>query len=248
MAEVWRRSVLHAAQKLGAEGVLRQAQRALETPLERRDRRDREHLRLLMRLSLATDADCVDIGANVGDVLAEMVQVAPYGHHVAFEPLPELASSLRRRFPQVDVHNAAVGASSMRAVFYRVRSAHSRSSLSPAGLDPSDLDEVEVQVAALDEALDDKRAPALIKIDVEGGELGVFHGARQTLSTHHPIVVFEHGASARAMDSGSTRKIHAFLADLGYRIFDIDGTGPLGEAQFEAVACEGRVWTFVTHR
>ena len=61
-----------------------------------------------MRLSLTSDANCVDVGANVGDVLAEMVQIAPLGHHVAFEPLPELASVLTRRFPDVEVRNAAV--------------------------------------------------------------------------------------------------------------------------------------------
>lgn len=200
-----------------------------------------------MRLSLTSDANCVDVGANVGDVLAEMVQIAPLGHHVAFEPLPELASLLTRRFPDVEVRNAAVGACFGRAAFYRVRSAHGRSSLLRVGLDRSDIDDLDVEVVALDEVLDDEGPPALIKIDVEGAELAVLHGARRILSYHRPIVVFEHGASARASDSTSTRKIHAFLTELRYRVFDIDGIGPLNEEQFEAVARKGKVWTFVTH-
>jgi FkbM family methyltransferase len=247
VAEGWRRSVLRAARAVGSEPVLRQLQRLLASPQQRRDARDLEHMRLVMRLCLPVDANCVDVGANVGDVLREMVAIAPRGRHVAFEPLPDVAADLGRRFPQVDVHNAAAGGASGEASFYRVKSSHSRSSLSPSGLDAADLERLVVRVEALDEVLGSDYAPALIKIDVEGAERATLLGAQRLLERHRPIVIFEHGASAQASDTTATADIHQLLTKIGYRIFDIDGTGPLTQLEFEVATTRGKVWTFVAH-
>jgi FkbM family methyltransferase len=204
-------------------------------------------MRLLMRLSLPVDADCLDIGANVGDVLREIVAIAPAGRHVAYEPLPDLAADLARRFPAVDVRNAAVADAPGETTFYRVRSAHSRSSLTADGLDPSDLDAIRVQVDTLDNALAPDYAPALVKIDVEGAERAVLAGARRVLAEHHPIVIFEHGAPAEGFEGGPSREIHQLLSNLRYRLFDIDGNGPLTAEEFAAVVRRGKIWTFVAH-
>jgi FkbM family methyltransferase len=228
------------------EPALRRAQRSLATGTERRDLLDREHIRLLMRLSLADDANCIDIGANVGEVLEEMVAIAPQGRHVAYEPLPDLAADLARRFPQVDVRNAAVSDSTGKTPFYRVRSASTRSSLSPAGLDPNDLEPIQVRVEVLDDALPRDYVPALIKIDVEGNEAAVLRGAKRLLAEHHPIVIFEHGQSG-ARDPGTSREIHVLLSSLGFRLFDADANGPLTVDELETVVECGRIWTFVAH-
>jgi hypothetical protein len=49
MAEGWRKQVLGVAERVGAEPVLRRLQRSLANAESRRDMRDMEHLRLLMR-------------------------------------------------------------------------------------------------------------------------------------------------------------------------------------------------------
>jgi FkbM family methyltransferase len=247
MAEGWRKQVLGVAERVGAEPVLRRLQRSLANAESRRDMRDMEHLRLLMRLSLRLDANCVDLGANVGDVLGEMVLLAPHGHHVAFEPLPDLADDLRRRFPGVDVHNTAVAAARHETTFYRVKDASTRSSLSKEGLDGRELEAIQVHVQTLDEALQPDYAPALIKIDVEGAESQVFAGAQRVLSEHMPLLVFEHGQSATSSADDHSEKIHTLLSKFGYRIFDIDGTGPLSLAQFQSLTAAGKIWTFVAH-
>jgi FkbM family methyltransferase len=247
MAEGWREPVLLASRRLHAEPALRWAQRALASPTQRRDQRDVEHMRLLMRLSLSEHANCVDVGANVGDVLREMVAIAPRGRHVAYEPLPDLAADLTRRFPEVDVRNAAVADAPGEATFYRVKSSHSLSSLSTNGLEPEALEPVQVRIDTLDDALEPDYAPALIKIDVEGAECAVFAGARRVLAEYRPLVVFEHGAAASSFAGSPTKEIHELLSALGYRIFDIDGTGPFTVSEFEAVTRRGRIWTFVAH-
>lgn len=55
--------------------------------------------------------------------------------------------------------------------------------------------------------------PALIKIDVQGHETPVLEGARRTLETH-PVIMVENG--------DNLDQITAFLAPLGYRVFQFN--------------------------
>jgi FkbM family methyltransferase len=55
--------------------------------------------------------------------------------------------------------------------------------------------------------------PDLVKIDVEGGELGVLRGARRLLTTARPIVIFESWPWSR-----DRMALHALFADLEYDI------------------------------
>jgi hypothetical protein len=89
------------------EGPARRLQALASSPTARKNSRDDEALRSLIR-SLPPDADCVDVGANMGHILAAMVEGCPDGRHVAFEPVPQLAQDLRRRFPRVDVRAQGV--------------------------------------------------------------------------------------------------------------------------------------------
>jgi FkbM family methyltransferase len=225
---------------------LRGAQYALSSRERRRDSRDSERTRLLLRLALPIDASMVDVGANVGDVLAEMVAAAPQGRHVAYEPQPDLAAALAARFPSVDVRAAAVSDRPGEATFHMVKGSHARSSLSTHGLAPEAIEPITVPVETLD-ALPADFSPALIKIDVEGAEGAVLRGARRLLAEHRPIVIFEHGYAASAAFGTTSGEIHALLAADGYRVFDIDGNGPFDRAAFEYTVKKGKVWTFVAH-
>jgi FkbM family methyltransferase len=50
-----------------------------------------------------------------------------------------------------------------------------------------------VQTARLDHLVAVETRVAFVKIDVEGGELGVLRGGERPLRRHRPIIVFEHG-------------------------------------------------------
>ena len=88
----------------------------------RRDRLDNEHLQMLLAFTLAPDSNCIDVGAHKGDVLRDMVRLAPAGRHVAFEPLPDFYEELVREFPGVEVRSSALSTEEGEAAFTYVKS------------------------------------------------------------------------------------------------------------------------------
>lgn len=243
-----RQAVRTVSRRLRLEEPLRRVYERIE-PAARRDRLDNEHLRMLIAFYLREDANCIDIGAHSGTLLREMVRCAPLGHHIAYEPLPELAAALTVAFPSVSVHNAAVSNEPGDATFFRVSSEPMQSGLKlRTDLGDASVETITVKVETLDRALPADYVPSLIKIDVEGGERQVIEGALDTISRHAPIVCFEHGPGAEDQYGTSPEQVYDLLVhQASMRIFDIDGNGPYGEAQFVDVYHEP-IWNFVAHR
>jgi FkbM family methyltransferase len=213
-----------------------------------RDHRDIEHLTAILAACLASNANCVDIGAHTGGVLRDIVRCAPNGRHIAYEPLPELAAALARDFPGVDVRHAAVSDATGEQEFTFRMSDPMRSSLVAAGAvapPTRDVHQLHVRTERLDDALPGDYVPALIKVDVEGAETGVFRGALQTLRRHKPIVAFEHGlGGADRYGSGPADVWQLLVDDVGLRIYDLDGRGPYSRQEFVNVF-EQPVWNFL---
>lgn len=218
-----------------------------ETPWERRYRLDEAHLRQLLAWSLASGANCVDVGANVGDVLRDIVRYAPCGQHIAFEPLPHLQAQLCRDFPRVQVHRLALADQAGEATFHFVRTLPSHSGLRERDYPgPQQVELITVRTARLDDVLPPGYRPDLVKIDVEGGELGVLRGGLQTLKQHRPMVVFEHGGGASEFYGTTASDIWGLLVDeVGLRIFDLDGNGPYALTHFEDESASRRRWNFI---
>jgi Methyltransferase FkbM domain len=127
--------------------------------------------------------------------------------------------------------------------FTRVLAADTRSGFDVDGYDGEHIEQFEVEVRALDEALPVEYVPSLIKLDVEGAELEVLQGGLRILTEHKPIVVFEHDAR------GDTSGVFELLADTaGLRIFDMDGNGPLSESALRTKITRNTHWNFIAHR
>ncbi len=228
--------MLVLARRLGLEGGLRRLQRAFEPAPVRRNRRDDENLRVVMAAVLERDSCCIDVGANVGTVLANMVAIAPDGRHIAYEPLPDLSESLARRFPQVDVRAAALSDHAGEATFTRDRGAPSQSGFRATGGSIGRTEQFTVPVERLDDTLPEAFVPALIKIDVEGAEEQVLRGALETIRRHRPVVVLEHGNRAAEYGTRPDDVYELLCGAAGLRIFDMDGDGPLTLERFRALA------------
>jgi FkbM family methyltransferase len=130
----------------------------------------------------------VDVGAHIGSVLSavhrenETVQIA------AIEADPEKAAFLRDKYPYAKVFACAVGETSGSAMFFIDDRASGYNSLS--GDHRTATRQITVSVMRLDELLSAEK-PDLIKLDVEGAELGVLRGAEQLVARARPVIMFE---------------------------------------------------------
>ncbi len=193
-------------------------------------------MRAVLAAVLCDGSPYVDVGTNRGQVLGIAAEVAPAARLVAFEPIPALAEQLRLSFPEIDCRQMALGAEPGRAEFCHFRRLDGWSGLrrSPVVSDEQgDPETIEVTVSTLDRELPDAR-PSVLKIDVEGAELDVLRGARETLARAHPLILLEHVPSAAALYGARSEQIWDLLAELGYELRALTGGPPLGRDAFAA--------------
>lgn len=190
------------------------------------------------------DSLCVDVGANAGAVLSMMIDAAPNGTFVAFEPLPRYAQQLAVTFPAVDVRDVAVAAQIGEATFHEVVEDQAMSGLYEQEYPRKmTLRDSTVRTSTLDEELRGT-SPSLIKIDVEGAECDVLDGGHDVVAEALPWMIIEHYAGA-ASGGGSPERLHGQLTELGYDVLDIDGGGPYTSAELRSIYDRRRLWTFV---
>jgi FkbM family methyltransferase len=195
-----------------------------------RFRVDRAELRFV-RDSLRPGQVAVDVGCHKGAYTYWMRrQVGPAGAVFAFEPQPRQVAYLRKVFTSLPFDNVVLvpmalsdhvgqaslhvptGAGQTHAASLE-RGAHARSSLLAAySLGGSSIS---VDVTTLDAYFSDQsRGPDFIKIDVEGHELAVLHGGRETIKKHRPALLIE--CESRHRPDGDVRPVFELLESLGY--------------------------------
>jgi FkbM family methyltransferase len=236
----------------------------LGTPLERLARRlyirldpspsskyDRLTL-AIMRRCLRVDSNGVDIGAHRGTILAEMLQLAPAGHHYAFEPVPQHSQYLAKAFPMVRVHTLALSNVRHETSFLHDRRYPTRSSFRRREGVLGEQEVITVQTDLLDNIIPETERIAFIKVDVEGAELEVMQGGVKTLQTQRPVVVFEHTQMAQECFGVAPEEIYNFLTlECGLQISLMQSwlmrTASLSSSAFRKEVTEGRSLYFVAH-
>lgn len=192
----------------------------------------------LIRKHLKKDANCVDVGANLGHILMEIVDAAPQGKHFAFEPIPGLYESLKKRFSKnTTVFNCALSSEkgSTTFNFYPDRPAVSgfRERNNQIGQEPILLN---VEVEKLDDLIPEDLKIDLIKIDVEGAELGVLQGAKKILKKNKPLVLFEFGLGGADVYGTKPEDIFELFSECGLGISTIeyfnDRKAPFSKEEF----------------
>jgi len=168
----------------------------------------------IMRRVLRPDSIAIDIGAFEGSMLRHMIRFAPRGRHFAFEPVPEQFDRLKVSFPQARVYPYALGAEPGTVTFHHVLGHPALSGLRRrlASLPDEEVREIQVPMETIDRVIPADTAIAFIKVDVEGGELGVFQGGVRTLRRNRPVVVFECGLGGANHFGSAPSQIFDLLA------------------------------------
>ena len=192
---------------------------------------------------LARSADrhrFLDVGACHGLFSLAFAQGRPAAEALAVEPSPlaweVLESNLRRNAgARVTAVQAAVGAAPGKLT-KRYAWHHLEASPEAAG----DPDAVEIALRTVDLLCKEREfRPDVVKIDVEGYELAVLRGARETLAGSRPLLFLEIHPARIAELGGSLGELSALLSELGYRVFDLAGA-PVPPARLAAVDAVSR--------
>lgn len=157
-----------------------------------------------------------DVGAHVGyySLLASQL-VGEKGYIVAFEPLPRNLYYFKKHIDINSIRNiriidAAILDACGEAYFIEGEDS-STGHINPDG-------PLKVKTITLDSIVSsgDISTPNLIKIDVEGAEVQVLHGAYHTLANYHPMIMLATHGSYQQLECSN------FLHELGYSLLPID--------------------------
>lgn len=186
----------------------------------------------VMRRVLKRDSCFVDIGAHTGDILRRAVAFAPDGKHWAFEPLPYLFEQVKAEFRQAEVFNVALSDRSGTIEFNHNIDMPGRSGMNRTPMDAEHrIEKITAKTVTLDSLISGR--VDMIKVDVEGAELLVFRGARETISRNKPVIVFEHGLGGADSYGHTPEQVFDLLTDCGLRVFTMKrwlSNGPPFEA------------------
>jgi FkbM family methyltransferase len=200
-------------------------QRALERCLQRGDR-------------------FLDIGSNIGFfALIAARLVGPEGRVLGVEPVPQnvrctLSNAKVNGFQNIQTVEAAVGRAEGWTELLLAR--HSGgASLYHTETPPDFVGSLRVRITTVDRLLATGRIepPNVVKIDVEGAELDVLEGMRETLTAHAPRIIFEVDAASDELADAKFEAVADWLRATRHAVDKLSPAYPdLGWAVIHGVA------------
>ena len=178
-------------------------------------------------LDLQNDRGCFfDVGANVGLYTWEVSKICPHRKILAFEPDPENIKLLEQTLSGANLQNleickCALSNQDGEISFFQDKLTSATGCV--AGKDKpwieqylnSSANEIKVKTKTLDSVVSDENNPSLIKIDVEGHEVEVLEGGRDTLTKIKPLLILESFPPKQ-------HTVLSLLQELGYKSIDAD--------------------------
>lgn len=161
----------------------------------------------------------VDGGANIGTHTLGFAQACGQdGRVIAVEASPEIAALLTKsiiinNLPQVEVLNAALGEEEGTCTVPRLDPGRRQNTgvLQALPSDTQQREGLQVKQIPLDSL--ELSQLALLKLDIEGGELAALKGAARTIEAHRPVI------SVEVLRLSSALPIVELLQPVGYKTF-----------------------------
>lgn len=191
-----------------------QLHRAIRSSPERLPGLSNDYLaRFLLERLCPAERNFIDVGAHIGSVINGVRRHSRPLKIMAIEAVPEKADALRRKFPAAEIHSCAVGDHEGTVSFFVDLLRPGYSSLE-RGVNRS-VKEITVPLRRLDSLV----SPAdvgVIKIDVEGAELGVLNGATEIVRVSRPVIMFESGPEK---DDADIAALWHWFDNVDYTVF-----------------------------
>jgi len=166
-----------------------------------------------------------DIGANIGffTTLAAHL-VGNSGQVYGFEPVPENVQRIRHNlqlnnFSNTTVIETAVSVHTGKGRLLLAR--HSGGAMVASAGTPVDFKgAMNVNFTSIDDLLAQKKIkpPTLVKVDVEGAEIDVFKGMKQTIIKYKPIIIYEVDDGNQESFEQKSKALENLINSLGYNI------------------------------
>jgi FkbM family methyltransferase len=163
----------------------------------------------------------IDVGANAGVyTFSAATRVGAEGKVIAIEPFPACVGYLQEtcRVNQLDWVRVYGAAASDHAGSIRL-SIHGASELNEVIAEDVEVapgQAVEVPCLTLDGLIETEQLATvdLLKLDAEGHEINVLHGAKRLLREYSPIILYENIAGSQ----GNNIEVAEFLEEQGYQL------------------------------
>lgn len=171
---------------------------------------------------------CYDVGAHFG---IYSVLMSERGDVIAFEPNPDIYRNLSNtaRSRQITAFNVALSDFNGHADFFVPEEATMGSltnwtrDADMAGITKfaGEVTRTDCQVRKLDDFVSEKELPLpdFMKIDVEGAEIKVLRGARDTIAKSRPKILFEVSKGLWEKQGTSHDEAQSFFKSMSYRLF-----------------------------
>lgn len=200
-------------------------------------------LEVLRRQLKSRPGAFLDVGVNIGQTLFKMLAIDRARTYIGFEPQIACCYEVERFLRLNHLQNAvvlplALSNSNSISTFYTLGQYDETASLvNQSGATQEIRTASHVQTRIGDEVLQELMVSEVcaIKIDVEGAELPVLEGLRETLRTKRPSIIFEvlpnfyglqdrirHPAESCIRNQASADALFSLLSQLEYDIFHIN--------------------------
>jgi FkbM family methyltransferase len=199
-------------------------------------------LRAFERLLASRDGAFVDVGVNLGQTLLKVKLLDPQREYVGFEPNPQCCEYVAQlialnRFERCRLIPAGLSDTNRIVMLFRRSDEVDPSASLVPGFRESERYHTSspVSVVRADEVLRDLNDVAIIKIDVEGGELEVIRGAIDTIARCAPYIfceilpVFDPASATGVFRTRRQAALLQTLRPMGYVLFRIGADDSLTE-------------------
>ena len=170
-----------------------------------------------------------DIGANVGTYTCFAAAELGPGRTVAFEPEPENADHLRENLElnDLDAEIVQIALSDTDGTVDLALTGDEAGEGEHAIATDKDERTLEVKTARGDSIIEERELPkpTVLKIDVEGAELSVLRGLRETLHENCRLVYVEVHTEKIRDFGGETSEVETLLTDAGFEVTEISQRG-----------------------